>query len=186
MKTTYIATALFGALLVPAAALAAPATAPAAAPAGPATAADIVTGAKVFDSQGAEIGSVESVQGDNVVVAAGAHRATLTKSAFAKSAAGLSVNATKAQLEAAMADASAKAGASLDTALVANAEVKSQDGAVVGTIKQVQGDQVILDRPDGAVSLTRQFFAADASGLTLRMTAAQLDAAAKAATPAGS
>jgi hypothetical protein len=190
MKTRFVATALFGALMIPAAAQAkapAPAT-PAGAPAntGQATAADIVAGTKVFDSQGVEIGQIEAVQGDNVVIAAGANRATLAKSAFAKAAAGVSVNATKAQLDAAVADASAKAGASLDTALVANAEVKSQDGAVVGTVKQVQGDQVILDRPDGAVSLTRQFFAADASGLTLRMTAAQLDAAAKAAQPAGS
>jgi hypothetical protein len=190
MKTRFVATALFGALMIPAAAQAkAPApAAPAGAPAntGQATAADIVAGTKVFDSQGVEIGQIEAVQGDNVVIAAGANRATLAKNAFAKAPAGVSVNATKAQLDAAVADASAKAGASLDTALVANAEVKSQDGAVVGTVKQVQGDQVILDRPDGAVSLTRQFFAADASGLTLRMTAAQLDAAAKAAQPAGS
>lgn len=190
MKSNYIATALLGALLVPAAAQAkAPAPAPqaaASAPAGASAAVDVAAGTKVFDSQGVEIGTIESVQGDNVVVTAGANRATLAKSSFAKSAAGVSVNATKAQLDAAVAEASAKAGASLDTALVANAEVKSQDGAVVGTVKQVQGDQVILDRPEGAVSLTRQFFAADASGLTLRMTAAQLEAAAKAAQPAGS
>lgn len=155
--------------------------APAAAPA----TAGVAAGAKVFDSAGVEVGTIEKVEGDNVVVAIGANRATLAKSAFASAPGGVSVAATKAQLDSALAAASAQAGATLDAALVANAEVKSQDGAVVGKIKEVNGDQVVLERPDGPVSLARQFFSSEGNGLTLRMTAAQLDAAAKAAQPAG-
>ncbi len=204
MNKTQIAAAVLGAMLIPAAAHAqaagqtqtqaqartqaqAPAGAPAAAPATPAAGAavNVAVGAKVFDSQGAQVGTVESVQNDMAVVNTGTARATLATSAFAAKADGLSINATRAQLEAAVADAAAKAGATLDAALVADAQVKSQDGAVVGTIKEVTGEQVILARPEGAVALTRQFFTADASGLTLRMTAAQLDAAAKAAQPSG-
>lgn len=176
-----VAAALAGALIAPTivhaqAAAPAPTTTP--------TAAGVAVGAKVFDSAGVEVGAIEKVDGDSVVVAIGTLRATLAKSAFAVAPGGVSVAATKAQLETALAAAKAQAGDSLSAALVADAEVKSQDGAVVGTIKEVNGDQVVLDRPDGAVSLARQFFSTGANGLTLRMTAAQLDAAAKAAQPA--
>lgn len=178
MKSSYLALALTAALTVPAAAYAqASATAPAAGTAE----ASLTTGAKVFDAQGAEVGTIESVAGGNVVVNTGTNRATLASSAFGTSAKGPTLNTTRAQLDAAVVAASAKANDATKAALVAGAEVRAKAGAVVGKVKEVQGDNVVLERDAGPVALTAQYFTTDANGLVLTMTAAELDAAAKAA-----
>lgn len=197
MKKLYVA-ALLSAATIPfgATAFAAPPattaqpTAPAgtSAPAGAGApaAASIAAGATVYDSQGVSVGTIESVSGDNVVLAIGASRATLASSAFASGAKGVTVNTTKAQLEAAIAQATAQNSASLDTALAVGADVQSKDGVVVGKVKSVAGDEVVLDRPAGAVTLAKQFFTSGTAGLTIALSAAELEAAAKAATaPAG-
>lgn len=173
--------ALLGAAVLPLAATAQAAPSAAATTASPA-APSLEAGTVVYDSQGVQIGTVDSVSGDNVVLAIGENRATLNKSAFATGEKGVSLNTTKAQIEAAVADASTKNQAALETALAVGADVHSKDGVVVGKVKSVAGDQIVLDRPAGAVTLSRQMFAAGSSGLTLSMSAAELDAAAKAAT----
>lgn len=119
MKNLRLA-ALIGAAALPLAATAqatpAASTAPAAqtAPADPAAAPatpEVAAGTVVYDSQGVEIGKIESVTGDSVVLAVGENRATLNKSAFGTGAKGVSLNTTKAQVEAAIAEAAAKSGA---------------------------------------------------------------------------
>ena len=196
MKNLYVAALLSAAALpLGATAFAAPAAttpsaaaqpaAPAAATAAPASGA-VAVGATVYDSQGVSVGTIESISGGNVVLAIGESRATLASSAFATGAKGVTINTTKAQLEAAVAQASAKNSASLDSALAVGADVQSKDGVVVGKVKSVAGDEVVLDRPAGAVTLAKQFFTSGASGLTIALSAAELEAAAKAATaPAG-
>jgi hypothetical protein len=174
MKLSHLATALLGALLVPASALAQAESAPAAG-------ASLAVGATVYDPQGGEVGTIESVSGDSVVLNTGTNKATLPKTAFGSGSKGPTVNATKAQVDAAVAQAAAKATAARDAALVPGAAVHGKAGSPVGTVKEVTGDNVILDRPGGAVTLTRQFFTAGANGLSLTLTAAELDAAAKAA-----
>ena len=62
------------------------------------------------------------------------------------------------------------------------AEVRGKAGAIVGKIKEVNGDQIILDRTEGAVSLNKTMFTMMSGALTLPLTAAELEAAAKAAT----
>lgn len=180
MKHIHLAALLSAAALPLAATAQAAPPAPAAAttPAAP----TLEPGTTVYDSQGIEIGKVESISGDSVVLAIGENRATLSKSAFGSGAKGASLNTTKAQIEVAVADAAAKSRAALDTALAVGANVQSKDGVAVGTVKSVAGDQIVLDRPAGAVTLTRQMFAAGPAGLTLSLSAAELDAAAKAAT----
>ncbi len=181
MKYSHLASAVAAALIVPAAAQAqAPAAAPAATTAS--TAATLATGAKVYDPQGAEIGTIEAVSGGNVVVNTGTNRATLASTAFGTSAKGPTLNTTRADLDAAVLAASAQASAATKAALVAGAEVRGKSGTVVGKIKEVQGDNVVLDREAGAIALTSQYFTTDANGLVLTMTAAELDAAAAAAT----
>ena len=189
MKNIYAA-ALLSAAALPfgTAALAtapAPSAPPAASAATPASA-TVTAGATVYDSQGVAVGTIESVSGDNVVLAIGESRATLASSAFATGPKGVTINTTKAQLETAVAQATAKNDASLNTALAVGADVQSKDGVVVGKVKSVAGDQVVLDRPAGAVTLAKQFFTSGTSGLTIALSAAELEAAAKAASaPAG-
>lgn len=190
MKKAIITTALSA---IAVAGLAPAAFAQAAAPTAPATnapataaagaAANPTVGAKVFDAQGAEVGTVEAVAGDNVTVSTGTARAGLPKSAFVSREKGLTIGMTKVQLEAAVNGAQAQTTAAKDTAIVADAPVKSSDGVVLGTITKVEGDAVTLTLSNGsAAGLTKQNIGLAADGsLAIGMTAADFNKAAQAA-----
>ena len=89
---------------------AADATAPAtpANPAAPTESAAPTAGAKVFDSAGVEIGTIESVSGSSAVIAAGTARATVPVSALGAAPNGVRIGITKEQFEAAVAQAGAQ------------------------------------------------------------------------------
>jgi hypothetical protein len=144
-------------------------------------------GAVVYDPQGGEVGRIASVAADTVVVDTGTNKATLPKSAFASSAKGPTINATKAQLDQLVTASLAKADAALDAALVPGTQVHGKAGAVIGTVKEVSGEQVVLDRIEGGpVSLNKAVFVTGASGLSISLTADELQAAAAQATSAAS
>lgn len=150
----------------------------------PATAAQgqpLAPGVTVYDPQGGVVGKIDSIAGENVVLDTGTSKATLPKNVFGSSAKGHTVNATKAQIDSMVAAASAKSDAALEAALVPGAQVFGKAGNLIGTIKSIEGDQVVLDRSEGPVSLTRQAFALATNRLIISMTSAELDAAAKAA-----
>jgi hypothetical protein len=81
----------------PAATASADATATAAA-----TRADLKTGAAVFDSAGATVGTIQSVTATGAVVASGKLRAEIPAASFAKNSRGLVIGITKAEFEAAV------------------------------------------------------------------------------------
>lgn len=174
-----IALALAGTsiLLAPSAGFA---QAAASAPAGPV----FSVGAVVYDPQGMEAGKISGVADNLVTIDTGAHKAALPKNAFSTSAKGLTVTVTKAQIDEQVSAAMAQAAAALDAALVPGAEVRGKAGTVVGNIKEVNGDQVVVDRPAGPVSLAKNVFTTSPQGLMISVTAEQLDAAAKASAPA--
>lgn len=187
MKTSLIAAAVAIAGFAPVAAMAqsaAPATA------APATVNPTV-GAKVFDAEGGEVGTVEAIQGDIITVTTGTARAGLPKSAFVTRDKGLTIGMTKAQLEEAVNGAKAENSAAKDAALVADAPVKSSDGVVLGTITKVEGDDVTVALSNGTSAALKKAhlgLAADGS-LALGMTAADFAtatqaSAASATTPA--
>lgn len=72
---------------------------------GAATAADVKAGVKVYDSAGAEIGTIASATSTNAVISTGKVRATIALSSFAKSDKGLVLGMTKAEFDAAAAKA---------------------------------------------------------------------------------
>ena len=74
----------------------------------PATAADIIAGSEIRDTQGEVIGAVESVDAEGAIVANGATRIRVPLEGFGKNSKGLVLNMTKAQFEAAVAQATAK------------------------------------------------------------------------------
>lgn len=145
----------------------------------------LAAGATVFDPQGGEVGKIVSQSGDAVVLDTGANKATLPRSAFTAGVKGPVINATKAQLDDMVVAAAAKTNAARDAALVVGAQVHGKAGAMIGTIKEVSGDQVLIDRPEGAVSLSKSAFTVGAAGLTIWMTTAELEAAAKSAAAPG-
>lgn len=179
MKKTLIAAALLGMSMASAPLLAQDAADP--------VAAALVVGATVYGPQGAEVGKIESMPNGNVVVFTGNNRATLPASAFGKNEKGLVVSMTKAQLdaavEAAVAKAKQQANQALATALVPDAEVRSSDGVLVGSVQKIEGNNVVVDLADGrAITLQRKHLTADDSGLKLVMTEAQFQDAVNAAT----
>lgn len=149
----------------------------AAAPAAP----SVAVGTTVYGPQGGEVGKIDSVTSDTVVIDTGAHKATLPKSALGSGDKGPTITVTKAQIDEQVAAAIAQASAALDSALVSGAEVRGKAGAVVGTVKEVTGDQVVLELPSGPVSLTKKAFAAGSQGLSISLTVEELQAAAEAA-----
>ncbi|MBV1691347.1 hypothetical protein KRR38_27595 [Novosphingobium sp. G106] len=143
---------------------------------------NLSAGVVVYDPQGAEVGRIVSAAGDSVVLDTGTNKATLPKNVFGVSAKGPTVNATRGQIDAMVAAASAKANAALEAALVPGAEVKGSAGALIGTIKDVSGDNVTIDRAAGPVRIARKAFTVGPHGLTISLTTAELEAAAQAAT----
>jgi len=185
--TAVLATVAFSPLAAHAQATPTPAAAAQGTPAAEAGAKAAVSptvGAKVFDSNGGEVGTVEKVDAANAVVNTGAKRATLPLAAFGKNEKGLLISMDKASLEAAVAQAEAKTATATSSALVADAQVKSSDGVVVGTVQKVEGDNVTLALTDGGpVTVTKQYLTTGADGtLALTMKAAELKSAVAAAT----
>jgi hypothetical protein len=152
--------------------------------AAPAAAASPTAGAKVYDAEGNDVGTIETVQGDVVTVNTGTARAGLPKSAFVARDKGLTIGMTKSQLEAAVQGAQAKTGEALAAALVADAPIKSSDGVVLGTVSKVEGDNVTVALQSGsAVALKKNTIGLGADGaLAIGVTAAQFNASVQGAT----
>lgn len=144
----------------------------------------LAVGTVIYDPQGGEVGKIDSVSGDAIVVDTGAHKATLPRSAFASGAKGPTVTITKAQIDEQMAAAAQKAAAALEAALVVGAEVKGKAGTPIGTVKEVSADKVVIDRPAGPVAIGRKAVGLGDKGLFISLTAQELDAVAKPATAA--
>lgn len=143
----------------------------------------LTVGAVIYDPKGGEVGKIDSITNDAVVVDTGAHKATLPKSAFGSGPKGPSITIGKAEIDAQVAAALDKAAERIDALLVPGAEVRGKSGALVGVVKEVNADQVVIDRASGPVSLARSAFGTDQQGLTIAMTAAEFDAAASAVSP---
>lgn len=77
-----------------------------AAPAAPSNV-NLTAGAKVYDSAGGEVGTIESVASGAVVVNTGAKKATLAENSFVAGPKGATIGMTKQQLEDAVAAATA-------------------------------------------------------------------------------
>lgn len=175
MKKSLIAAALLGACLTPVAAVAQDVP--------DAVAAALAVGATVYAPDGSEVGTIKNMPGGNVVISTGKHDATLPATVFGMNEKGLLIAMTKAQLDAAVEAAEAKANAAMDAALVADASVHSSDGVVVGTVQKIEGDNVTIDLPAGtAITLQKEHLTAGSNGLSLYMTAADFNAAVSAAT----
>lgn len=140
---------------------------------------DLSVGTKVFDSEGAELGTVTSAQGANVVVDLGAGKqVTLPSNAFGKLEQGPTIGATKAQVVAAVDQAAAGSDAKLTAALQSGADVRSANGsAIVGKVKLAETDAVVLTTPTGDVKLPREAFFVGQAGLATSFTAEQFAAA---------
>ncbi|WP_347304147.1 hypothetical protein V5740_05930 [Croceibacterium sp. TMG7-5b_MA50] len=188
-RTIAIAAALAGSTALAPAAMA-QATAPAAgAPAAGATASTGVTvGATVYGPDSTAVGTVEKVEGTNVVVNTGTMTATLPSSVFGASEKGPTIGWNKADLEAAISAETQKTAAALDTKLIAGAQLFTVDNVAVGTITEVKPDgMVVVDHTTaGPIQLPKDQMTIQGENLTFLATAADLNAAVSAQAGAAS
>lgn len=138
---------------------------------------DVAVGAKIYGPDGAEVGTVEKVEGGNVVVNTGSLKATLPTDVFGDGEKGATIGWNKAQLEAAVTEANQQAAAQLEAALVAGAEVYSVDGQLLGTVEKIDGGIVVVAREAGPLSLPQDQIAMQGEKVTFLATAADIEAA---------
>jgi hypothetical protein len=169
--------------IIPAAAQAQDAAAPApaettaAAPA--ATAVNVTQGASVTGNDGMPIGTVTQVLQDAAVVDTGTHQIPLPTSAFAQGDSGLTLNITKAELDASYAEQMAAANAALNEKLVVGVPVMTADSQTLGTVDMIEGENVVLAMEgDQKLTLGKDVFAVDsAGGVIVRATMDQIQQA---------
>jgi len=162
----------------------APAAAPAAGAAAPAAGAGVTAGAKVFDAQGGEVGTIDTVNGGVAVVDTGTNKVGLPLASFGTGANGPVISMTKAQLDSAASQAAAQSADALKAQLTPGATVYGRSGADVGKVKSADAEFVTVTRPKGEVKLPMSAFGKGDKGVMISMTAEELDQAMSAAAPA--
>lgn len=129
-------------------------------------------GATIYDTTGAEVAKIESVTDAGVSVDTGTNKLTIPAASFGVGANGPILNATKAQLDAAATQAAASAKAALIAQLTPGAQVRGQAGqTVIGSVKSVTGDLVLIATPEGEVNVPATSFLAGPNGPLLQMSA---------------
>lgn len=162
---------LFAAVCTVVAGTPAAAQAPAAAPAA-SVATQLQPGATIYDTTGAEVAKIEVVNGADVSVDTGTNKLTIPAASFGVGANGPVLNATKAQLDGAATQAAASAKAALMAQLTPGTQVRGQAGqTVLGSIKSVSGDLVLITTPAGEVNVPAASFLPGPNGPLLQMSA---------------
>ena len=137
----------------------------------------VAVGAKIYGPNGAEVGTIERIEGPNVMVNTGTLTAALPVDSLGEGDNGPTIGWTKAELEAAVNAANEEAAAQLAAALVEGAEVYSSDSVLLGTIKTIEDDLVVVELASGPASLPKSQIAMHADKVTFLATAAALQAA---------
>ena len=142
----------------------------------------ITVGMQVTDAQGAPVGTVTAIQGDNLLVKTDKHEALLPKSGFTPSEGKLLFGMTQAQLNAEI----EKSQAVADAAIAAGATVKGLAGTSIGTIESIDAANAVIKLASGqSISVARSGLRGDADGtVVVGLTAEQIEAQVKAAAQA--
>ncbi len=148
----------------------------------------VVAGATVTGPEGNAVGTIVSVENGQAVLDTGKHKVPLAVDMYGQGEAGPTITVTKAQIDG-MVDAQlAEAAAKRDAALVVGANAVTAKNAALGTVLEIEGDNVILARggdETAKVTLLREHFVAGPNGeLMALLTNAQIDAAMAQAAPA--
>lgn len=140
----------------------------------------VVAGATVTGPEGNAVGTIVSVENGQAVLDTGKHKVPLGVEMYGQGENGPTITVTKAQLDGMIDAQLAEAAAKRDAALVVGAEAMAADHAALGTILEVNGDNIVIARGGdeaNKVTLLRSHFDATDHGLMARLTNAQIDAA---------
>ena len=143
--------------------------------------ASLVSGTKVYDQDGQEIGQIVKVEGDKIAIAVNGSGLVVSKSAFLMTKKGPALKAPKAKIFAVLKEAEADAAA-VEGALKPGAEVRSADGAaVLGKVKAMAPQGAVLTTRDGNITMPRAAFFLSDKGLAVKVTKEQFVAGVRAA-----
>ena len=149
----------------------------------------VVAGATVTGPEGNTVGTIVAVENGQAILDTGKHEVPLGVDMYGEGETGPTITVTKAQLDSMMDAQLAEAEAQLDASLVTGAAVIDAEQAPLGTIIEIDGDNVVIARGGDEmdrVTLLREYFAVGDNGLMARLTNAQIEAAmAETATAAG-
>lgn len=138
----------------------------------------IASGMVVNDTAGGVVGTVQTIEGDYLIIETDKHKAKLPKASFTLSDGALLFGLTQAQLDASIEAELAEAAKKI----VAGASVIGSAGTVAGTIDSVDKDLFTLKLTTGElVRLPLNAVVPSEKGLMLGITADQLQAAVSAA-----
>lgn len=136
------------------------------------TPAGTVPGMKVKDTAGAVVGTVVKIDATTVTVRTGKHDITIPGQSFTLDQGVLLFGMTQAQLDASFEAAEAAAQAALQVGL----PVKGAAGSVVGTIADINEEEVTLDVEGAKVVLPRRAIVGSPDGAVIGLTIEQLKA----------
>ena len=140
----------------------------------------VVAGATVTGPEGNAVGTIISVENGQAVLDTGKHKVPLAVEMYGQGEAGPTITVTKAQIDGMIDAQLAEAAAKRDAALVVGAEAMAADHAALGTILEIDGNNIVIARGGdemNKVTLLRSHFDATDHGLMARLTNAQIDAA---------
>ena len=140
----------------------------------------VVEGAVVTGPEGNEVGKIVSVADGQAVLDTGKHQVPLGLDMYGVGEAGPTVTVTKAQLNGIVDQQVAAATEARDAALVVGASVMDASHAPLGTVLEIDGDNVVIARGGdeaNKVTLLREYFDGGDHGLMARLTNAQIDEA---------
>lgn len=141
---------------------------------------ELAVGSTVYGPEGSVVGTVETIADGIVTVDTGKHKAPLPADVFGSGEKGPSITVTQAQINAMLDEQIAAASAQRDAALVAGAMVHTAGDLMLGNVKSVDGDDVVVEIETGPVAMKREHFAINANGTLIALfTMEQIEAAAK-------
>jgi hypothetical protein len=147
----------------------------------------VVAGATVTGPEGNAVGTIVSVENGQAVLDTGKHQVPLGVDMYGQGEAGPTITVTKAQLDGMIDAQLAEAAAKRDAALVVGAEAMTAKHAPLGTVLEINGDNIVVARGGDEtqkVTLLREHFVAGEHGLMALLTNDQIDAAMAQAAPA--
>lgn len=149
------------------------------APAAPAATAAPAVGATVVGKDGQPAGTVAQVTAETVVIDTGTNKVPVPPASLGTSPKGPTINMTKAELDAAYAQAAQQAQANFASQLTPGRAVQGINGASVGTIKSADAQFVTVTTPKGDVKLPVSGFGPgpDANTVKVGASAEQIEAA---------
>jgi hypothetical protein len=140
--------------------------------------AKVAAGLTIYGSDGAEVGTIESVADGVATLDTGKHKIGLPLDRFGENAEGQTTIAVgRDQLNTMVDEQLAKAAAELEAVLVAGTPVVDVNGTALGSVGAIEGESVTVETEWGAFALKKANFMPGEGSVTAQVQADQVKSA---------